>query len=407
MTMPVTRTRRITPAAVLFGAAFILAFFVLLMPRPAEPSGPTLDSRSMALDGAGGLYRTLARLGFPVRRGRERLSGSLSPNATYVILAPAIPLTAEETTAILAAVRGGATILFTPGRSELTDSLGFVDEYASSLHTIHDTRVIGGPVPRIASPYTPVPLDETVVLDDSAVAVHSLAFMWYASGDSSARDVDAIVLGRTFGRGHAIAVAPAIILTNQLLRTGPPAVAIVRGLEWADGGRQHPIVFDEYHHGAGIHADPLGAVVYALTGTAPGRVALMALVAALVLLVSAAWRPIAPVHVTTVQRRSPLEHVQALARAYLQTGADRLGAERLVRGLRRRHPLGLPRGVSDRVYLEAVRTRFPDVASDASLTIRALDPADSAREVAAREAAARIVPVRDAIARIEQALHAA
>lgn len=389
--------RRITPAMVLLGAAAILALFVLLMPRPAEQRGPTLDSRSMALDGAGGLYRTLARLGFPVRRGSVRLTGPLSPNATYVILAPAIPITAEETSAILAAVRGGATILFTPGRGALSDSLGFDDDYASSLHTIRDARVIGGPVPRIASPYTPLPLNETVVLDDSTVAVHSLAFMWYASTDSSAREVDAIVLGRTFGRGHAIAVAPAAVLTNQLLRTGPPAVAIVRALEWADRGTQHPIIFDEYHHGAGIHADPFGAVVYALTETAPGRVALMALAAALALLASAAWRPIAPVHVATVQRRSPLEHVQALARAYLQTGADRLATERLVRGLRRRHPLGLPRGVSDRIYLEAVRTRFPQAASDASLTIGALDHANSAR----------IVPVRDAIARIEQTMHAA
>ena len=395
---------RITPTTVLLAAAFILGFFVLLMPPPAQQRGPALDSRSMALDGAGGLYRTLARLGFPVQSGRDRLSGHLSPNATYVVLAPAIPLTAEETSSILAAVRGGATLVFTPGRGALTDSLQFIADYASSLHTIRDTRVIGGPVPRIASPYTPVPLNESVAIDDSAVAVRSTAFMWYASEDSTARDVDAIVLGRTFGRGHAIAIAPALVLTNQLLRTGPPAIAIVRALEWANGDLRRPIIFDEYHHGAGIHADPFGTVVYALTSTAPGRAALMALVAALILLVSAAWRPLAPVHVSTVQRRSPLEHVQALARAYLQTGADKLGAERLVRGLRRRHALGLPRGVGDRVYLEAVRSRVPHTAADVSLVIAALERADSAGRGAVHGDSARIVPVRDAIARIEQAL---
>lgn len=384
-----------TPATVLIGAAFILAFFALLMPPPTEPGGPTLDSRSMALGGARGLYTTLSRLGFPVRRSSTRLTAPLSPHATYVVLAPAIPLTAEETAAILTAVRGGATLLFTSDGGALSDSLQFINDYAT-LHTIGDTRVFGGPVPRRASPYAPIPLSESVAIKDSAAAARSAAFMWYTLNDVAARNVDALVLGRTFGRGHAIAVAPAVILTNQLLRTGPPAVAIVRALEWAGDGAQRPVVFDEYHHGAGIHADPLRAVAYALTSTALGRTALMALTAALVLLASVAWRPITPVHVAAVQRRSPLEHVQALARAYLQTGADRLGAERLVRGLRRRHPLGLPRSVSDRVYLETVRSRLPDAASDASLALDALDRAD----------AARIVPVRDALARIEQTLHA-
>jgi hypothetical protein len=402
--------RRITPAMVLIGAALILGFLALLMPRPEAEHGPALDSRSMAPDGARGLYTVLARLRFPVRRGTTRLSGSLSPNATYVLLSPAIPLTAEETNALLAAVRGGATLLFTPGGGALTDSLGFIVSLESP-HTIDDTRVIGGPAPRIVTPYAQYsyPLDQNVAITDSAAAVRSTAFMWYPAQvdssvraaeplpqrDTSASGVDAIVLGRTFGRGHAIAVAPASVLTNQLVHTGPPAVAIVRALEWANAAG--PVVFDEYHHGAGMHEDPVGAIRDALLDTAIGRAALMALVAALVLLASAAWRPIAPVHVATVQRRSPLEHVQALARAYLQTHADRLGAERLVRGLRRRHPLGLPRNVSDRVYLETVRARYPAAAGDASVAIRALE---SGRD-------AHIVPVRDAVARIEDAVRAA
>src|SRR5690349_16923934 len=112
--------RRITPAAVLLGAALLLAFLALLMPRPAQKGGPALDSRSTVPDGARGMYNTLERLHFPVRRGATRLTTPFAPGATYVILAPAIPVTAEETSAILAAVRGGATILFTPGRGPLT-----------------------------------------------------------------------------------------------------------------------------------------------------------------------------------------------------------------------------------------------------------------------------------------------
>lgn len=387
--------RRVTPASVLTAAALVVVLFVLLMPRPTEERGIGLDSRSMGLTGARGLYTTLARLGYPVRRDSARLAAPLSPNATYVVLAPAIPLTIEETNAMLDAVRHGATVFVTLGRGALDDSLGFVEGRSlPALATVEDTRVIGGPVPRIHSPYPPIPLVGSVELGDSVTAVQSTAFMWYASSDSGG-SVDAIMLGRPFGRGHAVAIAPAMVLTNQLLRTGPPAIAFVRALEWAhDTG---PVIFDEYHHGAGIHADPLGATIDALTDTALGRATLMALAAALVLLVSVASRPIAPVDVTVVRRRSPLEHVQALARAYLQTGAGHLGAERLVRGLRRRHPLGLPRGVSDRVYLETVRVRFPAATDDARVLLDALE----------RTATTRIIPARDAVASIEQILRTA
>lgn len=387
--------RRVTPASVLTAAALVVVLFVLLMPKPTEEGGVGLDSRSMGLGGARGLYNTLARLRYPVRRDSARFAGTLSPNATYVILAPAIPLTIEETNAVLDAVRHGATVFVTLGRGALDDSLGFSPgRELPALATIEDTRVIGGPVPRIHSPYAPMPILGSVEVGDSVTSVQTTAFMWYAASDSGA-SVDAIMLGRPFGRGHAIAVAPAVVLTNQLLRTGPPAIAFVRALEWAHASG--PVIFDEYHHGAGVHANPLGATIDALTDTPLGRAALMALAAALVLLMSVASRPIAPVEAGTVQRRSPLEHVQALARAYLQTGAGHLGAERLLRGLRRRHPLGLPRGVSDRVYLETVRVRFPAAAADARVLADALE----------RTADTRITPARDAVASIEQILRTA
>jgi hypothetical protein len=382
---------------VLAVVVLIVAAFVLLLPNPVEESGPLLDSTSDALRGARGLYLTLGKLGYTTRRGSTPLAGPLSPDVTYVVLAPRTRITEEETAALLNAVRRGATLIFTPQGGPLTDSLGF--RYVAStgmLRVIATTNVIGGPVPRIASPYPPVPLTAAVRLADSTGATRGTAFMWYQREDST-RDVDALILGRTFGRGHVIGVAPAEILSNQLFRTGVPAVALVRALEWADGDAPRPLLFDEYHHGEGTHADPFDATVHALTDTPLGRATLMALAAALVLLAAAGARPIAPLATGVIQRRSPREHVQALARAYLQSHATQLGAERLVQGLRRRHPLGMPRGVSDRVYLETIRSRFPGVAQDATLVIDTLQRSDTAR----------LAPARDALASIEHALRTA
>lgn len=412
--------RRITPASVLVGSALVIIFFVLLMPRPDAENAPALDSRSMGVTGAGGLYRTLSRLGYKVSRNTERFDTALPANATYVLLAPRFRVTAEEAAALTSAARRGATVVFTPSGGALTDSLGFrIGGDMTELHSVDRTSVIGGPVPPNPTPYLPVPLTESVQIADSTHTVHGLAFMWFVPhatsddssvagarndtthpGDTTARLI-VHVLGRRFGAGHAIAIAPADIAANAALRSGPPAVAIVRALEWADAesGTRRPVIFDEYHHGAGHHADPIGTTVDALTGTPPGRATLMAIAAALVLLLAVGSRPIAPLPVATVQRRSPLEHVRALARAYLQSGADRLGAERLVRGLRRRHPLGLPRNVSDRIYLETIGARHPDRTGDVAVVVAALDHGASTT--------GRMTGTRDAVARIEQTLQTA
>jgi hypothetical protein len=57
----------------------------------------------------------------------------------------------------------------------------------------------------------------------------------------------------------------------------------------------------------------------------------------------------------------------------------------------------MPRGVSDRVYLETIRSRFPGVAQDATLVIDTLQRSDTAH----------LAPARDALASIEHALRTA
>jgi hypothetical protein len=108
----------------------------------------------------------------------------------------------------------------------------------------------------------------------------------------------------------------------------------------------------------GRHASVIGAMKRALANTPVGHVALQVMLAGLVLLIALGARPIPPRPRMRVERRSPFEHVGALARAYSQIGATRLAARRLVRGLRRRHGAG-NRVEDDAAFLRRLTIRHP------------------------------------------------
>jgi hypothetical protein len=67
-----------------------------------------------------------------------------------------------------------------------------------------------------------------------------------------------------------------------------------------------------------------------------GHVLLQAMLGGLVLLLALGPRVLPPHDVEHVERRSPLEHVDALANAYARVGATRTATARLLRGVRRR-----------------------------------------------------------------------
>ena len=63
----------------------------------------------------------------------------------------------------------------------------------------------------------------------------------------------------------------------------------------------------------------------------------------------------------------------ALSRAYEQADATRLATRRLVRGVRRRHPLGAAGSLNDQAYLALLAARAPALAPDLDLMRTALD----------------------------------
>ena len=380
-----------TPVRVLSAAAALLALFILLAPQEREDVGAAYSSYAVGAGGARALYETLGRLGFVVSRNEVSLASAPISDSTsaYALIQPAQPLTTIEQTQLLAAVRRGLVLIFTPDDDELADSLGFeLRSTPGAFYTLSRTTVAGGnpPAPATQDPRAAFqeafPISVTVASKSKSgnqtfLWLQSLSAVDQATSDSAQRP--ALVLGHRFGRGYVIAVAPAQILMNQVMRQPRAAIAVVRALQFANGSasptaRSPRVVFDEYHHGFGAHADMPAAIVHALTDTPPGRVALEITVAALVLLLAFAVRPLAPVPIPPISRRSPLEHVGALAHAYSQIDARRLGTSMLVRGLRRRHSLGLPRSASSTTYLSALRDRLPGASADVDRIVTALAP---------------------------------
>ncbi len=373
-----TRTS-LLPIRVLSAIAILLVLFIIFAPQQSTDPGAMYSSHGTGAGGTRAVYDVLKRLGFTVERNEKPLFAEPDSNLTYVLFNPTQPLTATERSHLLAAVRRGTVLVFTMDDDALADSLGFqIATPTDGFYPLSRTTVAGGnpPPPTVQDPravfQAAFPISVTVA---STSKGSSETFLWLepSKGSKTAQldsaHQDALVIGHRIGRGYAIAVAPAQIVINQAVHEPRPAIALVRAIQFAMAStNQHPgsnkVVFDEYHHGFGTHADMVAAIERGLTQTPLGRVTLQLVAAALILLLAFAVRPLAPISVPPVSRRSPLEHVGALAYAYSQVNAKALGARRLIHGLRRRHPFGLPRSLPDTEYMSAIRTRIPAVATD-------------------------------------------
>ena len=192
--------------------------------------------------------------------------------------------------------------------------------------------------------------------------------------------IRAAVLGMPVGEGRIVVLADPGIVRNSLLSQQDLVILPQRLLEWTAPSMASPVIFDEYHHGLGNHGSALRAIRRALFGTPVGRAGVQILVAGLVLLLALGARPIAARARMRLERRSPLEHVGALSRAYMQKGATRLAARRLVSGIRRRHG-GAARSSDDEAYLRRLAERHPVLAPGIERLIAATKNPVSPREL--------------------------
>lgn len=391
--------RWLTPRFVLPALLIGLVVTVILSPMSEVAQGRFLSTRSSAVNGSRGLREIFDRLGWRTSERIVPFTGQLDSSATYVILSTPIEVRAVEIHALLEAVRRGARAVVVPERgSVMADSIG-VRATEKALVTFYPTSdsLLGSydQVDTLREAFGIFDarsfhrfLEATPATDSDTVGV-------WPSGASTLLYIRTPIRKRVhpeitvlpFGRGSVVAIADPTFLRNDVLRKTAGAVLAVRVLESIDTLGKSPVVFDEYHQGYGETASFPDLIEDAMLHTTWGRAALQIGGAALLYLLVIGVRPIAPKPRARFERRSPLEHVGALSRAYEAIGATGLAVQRLVRGVRRRHPLGTAVGLSDEGYLALLRVRLPALAGDIDTLTRALVPKPSAEQLVSAGAA--------------------
>jgi hypothetical protein len=340
--------------------------------------------------GARALYETAGRFGFVVsQRDLTPLPGPATGTTIHAVLAPPIELTDAEAHAYLEAVRGGDGLLLVGDRrTPLTDSLGLLSAASGDVLVVADEDTAGCQGRRDLTPS--LWLDGRVHLLAVRTRAESPDHRWFAplaSASSPSGDVVRhAAVGFPLGKGRVVALSDPDLLRNDVLRRcawGADVIAM-RMLEWLRAGGPAPrtaIAFDEYHQGFGSTPSMYALVAGFLVGHPVGRALLVVVAAGLVLLLAAAPRPLPPRDRETIERRDPLEQVDALAHAYEQVQASRTVAARLLRGLRARLGESTSRHLSDDAFLAAVRDTLPERAADVEQIRNALRERVAARDL--------------------------
>jgi hypothetical protein len=340
--------------------------------------------------GARALYETAGKFGFAVsRRDLTPMPGPATGTTIHAVLSPRIELTDAEAHAYLEAVRGGdALLLVSDHRTSLTDSLGLSSTGRGDVLAVADGDTAGCQGRRDLTPS--LWIDGRVHLLAVRTRADSPEHRWFAPIVSASSRSDEVVghaaVGFPLGTGRVIAVADPDLLRNDVLRRcawGADAIAM-RMLEWLRAGGPAPrtaLAFDEYHQGFGRTPSMYALVAGFLIGHPVGRALLVVVAAGLVLLLAAAPRALPPRDRETIERRDPLEQVDALAHAYEQVQASRTVATRLLRGVRSRLGESTSRHLTDDAFLAAARDAVPERAADVELIRNALRERTTSRDL--------------------------
>lgn len=411
--------KALRPRIVLPILAVVMLVAILFTP---EPSNASLDLRlttnSAGPAGAKGLYEVMSRLGWETRQRLTAFREPLDSDAVYAVFGGPRRMTAAEVHALLDAVRRGAGLIYVVEDRPLSDSLvlrhssaggslavSASDSSRCKPQMLQNTLLwLGAGVHLYYLVDSLSPTSNRKLLPADTAVFLSVTRDGEPSSDSSRGTLPAVA-GYPLGHGRVVAVSDPDALRNDVVRVCRVGVGprLVTAIEYASHGRRPPLVFDEYHQSNTAEATPLSAAVAFLGGHPVGRAILQLLGGGLVLILALGVRALAPRSMPAIERRSPLEHVDALALAYERIHATRTAVTRLVRGLRRRHDRG---GWSSRA---AGRAGTED-ANDRFLTAVATSHPRLARDVKRVEAAERttvepseLLEVAAAIDRIDKA----
>jgi hypothetical protein len=315
---------------------------------------PNLDQRTSSfLSGPGGvrgLADALRRLGIGVRRFRGRpveLSGlPVVPREALAVLDPTFPLSPPEVDQIsgflrtsAARNRGGDLILAGGGAEAVMRCFGY---------RLSRPRFDSAPVLPPGQPLGPEPAwvhrtlvatHETVAADStraSDIGVFRCAVPTPAIAETllvtPGRRVAALRLRPEGSLGWVTLVSDENLIRNRTLRRTDAGPLV---LGWL-AGRYDRVIFEEYHHGFGASGSLAGSVLEWSARTPWGWAVWQAAAVSVLALLFGAIRFGPARSGIERRRRSPLEHVRALARALSAARGHDMAIAALVRGLRRR-----------------------------------------------------------------------
>lgn len=351
--------------------------------REGRPEDSDLRRSSLLTspDGARAWADALGLLHVRVTRFRQHLGElpAASDSALFAVLDPAIPLSATDARRLAAWQASGGSVLATgPGSDTYLRcfALSARPHYGSQVFLHGDSVSVNfllAPLDRDSSDGAP---DEALECSPSRYRADTL--LTATTGEPVALRV------RPDSGGVVLLVADGGLFANRTVRESA-AGEFTLGL--VSGSFTHVIV-DEYHQGFGPGGGMVSAARHWLVTTPAGwGILQLGIVACIALLLGAIrFGPVR--HVIERRRRSPLEHVHALATALAAAGGHEVAVSLVVRGLRRRLSHGGDaKGGDTRDWLSALpdrtRTAQGRAAAERLITLtRGRADAHSVREAA-------------------------
>ena len=326
------------------GAALFLVLAVIAGIAGARRAGLTDTDRRRSVflagpGGARGWAEALGRLGVrvePFRRPPASLDGSVAPRTLVAFLGPSYPLTPREGATV---ARLPADLLLAgPSAAAAFECLGYEVRpyYRDSLRVVAPPESEARRFPRVRAVLVRRSSDVSVDSSDAddGAPVTCIAptarrvdtLLWTARGRP-------VVLRAALDDGRNVTlVADDRLFANRALRetaAGPFALGLVVP-------RYDRVVVDEYHHGFDASRSLPGAAMGWMLRSPWGWGVLQLAVVGVLALLAAGVR-FGPVRAGIERRRrSPLEHVRALATALAAARGHDVAVGLIVQGLRRR-----------------------------------------------------------------------
>lgn len=335
---------------VLLVVLIVVVLALALLTSRADQGGGGADPRPSTFvsspAGARALREVLRELKIPTARRMRPFESPDSIQGPLVVLYPMMDPSPAEAHALATWVRRGGTLIYVVRPfADLSDSLGVdVTPLAyrpraglprcrtASCRIRRALNNDGATATAEAGPLTA----GVGVVDGFRVGFEAGSKALEKATVLATAGNDPVVIDYRFGKGRVIAWSDALPLVNARLKTSRAAILFARTA--ADAAQGRTLWFDEYHHGfkAGGGDGVTASVTRWLVHERPGHAVLQVLVALIgaVLLIGRRFgRPLPP---PPARRRSPLEHVEALAGAYEKAGARDTARRLVMAGLARR-----------------------------------------------------------------------